>query len=167
MDGLPASYCAYALATAYHETAHTMQPVKEYGGPRYYFRMYDPQGSRPALARKNGNMNPGDGVKFCGRGYVQLTWRNNYAKFGQLIGQPLEANPDLAMKPDIAAKIMRIGMERGLFTGKGFKDYLPETGKADRPQFTNARRIINGLDKASLIAGYALEFQEALWEGDW
>ena len=167
MAGAPISHCAYALGTAYHETGHTMQPIREFGGPRYYFRMYDPQGERPALAKANGNTFPGDGALFAGRGYVQLTWRSNYARFGKLLGYPLEGNPDLAMRPDIAAQIMRVGMDRGSFTGKAFDHFLPETGQATREQFVNARRIINGSDKAALIADYAVKFQDALRGGGW
>lgn len=167
MVGAPVAHTAYALATAWHETAHTMQPVKEYGGPSYFHRMYDPQGQRPKLAKANGNIHPGDGVKFCGRGYVQLTWRNNYRRLGDKIGQPLESNPDLAMRPDIAAQIMRRGMDDGEFTGKAFAHFLPKDGAAQRPEFIAARRIINGSDKAAIIADYAIGFQKALIAGGW
>lgn len=167
MQGDPIAHCAYALATAWHETAHTMQPIREFGGPRYYFRMYDPKGERPALAKANGNTFPGDGVLFAGKGYVQLTWRNNYARFGKLLGYPLEGNPDLAMRPDIAAQIMRKGMDAGLFTGKAFDHFLPPHGVATREQFIDARRIINGSDKAPQIANYAVAFQAALQGAGW
>lgn len=167
MAGLATSWCAYALATAWHETAHTMQPIAEYGGPKYFHRMYDPQGERPVLAKRHGNTSPGDGVKFCGRGYVQLTWRTNYERAGKLLGVDLVGNPDLAMNKDIAALILRHGMKTGWFTGKSFVNYLPSDGAATRAQFQAARRIINGSDKADLIAGYALAFQTALNAGAW
>lgn len=167
MAGAPIAYCAYALATAWHETAHTMRPIEEMGGQRYLTRMYDVNGDRPTLARKMGNVNPGDGALFAGRGFVQLTWRSNYRKASEKTGYPLEGNPDLAMRPDIAAQIMRCGMEGGWFTGKAFKHYLPAHGPASAGDFLSARRIINGTDKAELIAGYALKFQEALQAGDW
>lgn len=168
MAGAPLAYCACALATAWHETAHTMQPVKEYGGNAYFTRMYDVTGKRPQLAKDHGNIYPGDGPLFCGRGFVQLTWRCNYRKASEKLGYPLEGNPDLAMRADIAAQIMRRGMEDGWFTGKAFRDYLPSTNSpAMRGQYEQARRIINGMDKADVIAGYALEFQEALQAGGW
>ena len=167
MEGAPLAYTAYALATAWHETAHTMQPIREMGGPAYLHRMYDIEGQRPTLARKRGNTEPGDGARYCGRGYVQLTWRSNYAKAAAKLGQPLETRPELAMRPDIAAAIMRQGMTEGWFTGKSFKTYLPASGPATKPQFTEARRIINGLDKAPLIAGYAMQFQAALRKAGW
>ncbi len=167
MDGAPLAYTAYALATAFHETASTMQPIKEYGGSSWYFRMYDIAGARPRLARANGNTHPGDGAKFFGRGFVQLTWRSNYKRAGDKLGVDLIANPDRALDPAIAAQIMRQGMDAGWFTGKRFADYLPRETIATRAQFTAARRIINGIDKSAKIAAHALEFQEALEAGDW
>lgn len=166
MAGMPVSWAAYALGTAYHETAHTMQPIKEYGGPKYFTRMYDITGARPTMAKKMGNTTPGDGPKYCGRGYVQLTWRVNYALAGDKLRVDLVNDPDLAMNKDIAASIMREGMKAGWFTGKKLADYLPN-GTATLAQFKAARRIINGTDKDTLIAGYALQFQEALVAAGW
>lgn len=159
--GWKKSWIAYALATTYHETAKTMKPIKEYGGPSYFFRMYDPNGERPKLAKDNGNIYPGDGAKFYGRGYVQITWRSNYGKFGKLLGIPLTTDPDLALLPVHAAKIMRIGMEKGLFTGRSLARQLPnEVGTL--AEFKEARRIINGLDKSDEIATLAVKFQGML-----
>jgi len=156
------SWTAYALATAWHETATTMKPIKEYGGPTYFTKMYDIKGSRPSLARANGNTSPGDGAKYFGRGYVQLTWKDNYRKAEKLLGIiGLVANPDLALEPHNAAKIMISGMEEGWFTGVSCKKAMPDE-KASYEQFRYARRIINGTDKAQTIANYALDFQDAL-----
>lgn len=166
MDGSPLSWTAYALATSYHETASTMQPIKEYGGATYFTRMYDVSGARPQMAIANGNTCAGDGPKFCGRGYVQLTWKNNYEKAGKKCGVDLVQYPDKAMQADVAAKILRHGMTEGWFTGKKFSDYLPQK-RAERVHFTNARRIINGTDKAAQIADHALKFQAALEAGGW
>lgn len=167
MASTPISHCAYALATAWHETAHTMQPIKEYGGPSYFFRMYDPQGQRPAVASRLGNTQAGDGAKYAGRGYVQLTGRANYARAAVKLSKDILARPDLAMQPDIAANIMRFGMSDGWFTGKRLSDYLPMSGGAARSGFKLARRIINGMDKADEIAEYAIQFQKALQTGGW
>ena len=164
--GWPISWTAYALATAWHETAFTMQPVKERGGSAYLTRMYDVTGARPALARKYGNTTPGDGVRYCGRGYVQLTWRAGYAKAGKALGVPLEAEPDMALLPDIAAQIMRKGMEQGWFTGMTLAKALPRK-LGTYAQFMTARKIINGTDKAATIAVYAIAFQDALFDGGW
>lgn len=165
MAGAPLAYVAYALATAWHETAHTLQPIREFGGPPYFRRMYDIEGQRPELARSMGNTSPGDGARYCGRGYVQLTWRANYRRAGEKLGHQLEDYPELAMRRDIAAQILRRGMEEGWFTGKAFDHFLPLSGPAPRPAFVEARRIINGKDKADLIAGYAMQFQAALQAG--
>lgn len=166
-DGWPIGDVAYALATAYHETAGTMQPVKEYGGAAYFTRMYDIRGSRPAKARELGNLTPGDGARYCGRGYVQLTGKTNYAKAAKVVAADLVGNPDIAMQPDIAARIMVEGMREGWFTGRDLDDDIPRTGLASLEQFVRSRDIINGTDRASKIALEAIEFQAALQAGGW
>lgn len=140
---------AYMLATAFHETAFKMQPITEYGN-KAYFNKYD--------GRKDlGNTVPGDGYRFRGRGYVQLTGRRNYQLASTKLGVDLVANPERALEPIIAAQIMFVGMAEGWFTGKKLFDYF--NGKTD---WVNARRIINGTDKAETIASYARAFHGAL-----
>ena len=151
-------WVAYMLATAFHETAQTMQPIKEAGGQAYFRRRYDITGERPALAKANGNIYPGDGAKFCGRGYVQLTWRSNYERMSKIIDTDLVADPDKAMRPDIAADVMIIGMKQGRFTGRHLSEFFNER----LTDWVGARRIINGTDRAELIAGYAKVFLSAL-----
>lgn len=154
-------WLAYALATAHHETGRAMQPIHEAGAPAYFRRRYDLAGANPSLARRLGNLRPGDGFLFRGRGYVQLTGRANYARMGALFGVDLtrdEAAADRALEPDLAGRIMFAGMEDGLFTGKRFADYF-SAGRAD---WRNARRIINGLDRADLVASYAHAYRAAL-----
>lgn len=171
----PIGDTAYALATAFHETAGTMQPIKEYGGPTYFKRMYDIQGARPAKARELGNLYPGDGAKFCGRGYPQLTGRKNYAyatKRLQELGilKPTESlvdNPELAMRLDVAAAVMVYGMQEGWFSGAKLADDIPQSGLASLQQFIKSRDIINGTDKADKIAREAVAFQSALQAGGW
>lgn len=166
-DSWPIADTAYALATAYHETAGTMQPIKEYGGATYFTRMYDIQGARPAKARELGNLSPGDGAKYAGRGYVQLTGKANYDKASKVVGEDLVAHPDLAMRPDVAAKVMVNGMRHGWFTSRDLDDDLPRHGLATLEQFVRSRDIINGTDKAEAIAAEAVHFQEALSAGGW
>jgi hypothetical protein len=160
--GVGLAQLAYMLATTYHETNGTMQPIKELGGHGYLTRMYDPRGTRPTLAKRNGNIYPGDGIKYAGRGFVQLTWRGNYARVGALLKIDLVNNPDLAMTLPVAARILVEGMMAGWFTGVSLTKRLPAKGKATRAQFVLARPIINGTDKADKIAGYAMIFQEDL-----
>lgn len=166
-EGAPLSHAAYMLATSWHETAKTMQPIKELGGPSYYTRMYDVAGDRPKLCIANGNTCAGDGPRYFGRGYVQLTWKANYAKAGAKLGVDLVNNPDLAMNAALAARIMREGMAGGWFSGKRLSDYLPASGTATRQQYMDARRIINGTDRADLVEDYAQAFERALRDGGW
>lgn len=141
----PLKWLAYILATAFHETAHTMQPVREFGGPKY-FKRYE--------GRKDlGNVTPGDGVKFHGRGYVQITGRRNYADWTNRLGIDLISQPDRTLERIIAMQIMFEGMEKGTFTGKALDDYT---------DYVSMRRIINGTDKANQIAKYARTFEAAL-----
>lgn len=156
-------WLAYMLATTYHETAFTMVPIREYGSDAYLTKMYDIKGDRPSLAKLNGNTTPGDGIKYCGRGFVQLTWKNNYDKMGKLIGVDLVTNPDKALEVPIATKILFEGMTKsnsgvGDFTGKCLENYFSPTNE----DWVDARRIINGLDRANTIAGYAKSFYAAL-----
>lgn len=167
--GWPVSYVAYALATAYHETAHTMQPIKEIGGAAYFTRMYDIKGNRPAKAKELGNLTPGDGARYPGMGYVQLTGKSNYAKATAKlrslgIDVDLVANPERAMEPMIAAMIMVSGMREGWFTSRKLPDDLPASGPATLRQFVLSRDIINGVDKDDEIAAYAIDFQTGLMQ---
>lgn len=151
-------WLAYLLGTAFHETATTMQPIREMGGEGYFRRMYDIRGDRPNVARTLGNTQPGDGARFCGRGYVQLTGRAGYIRAGRAVGVDLIATPDAAMQPDIAAHIAFVGMAEGWFTCKKLTDYF----NSAVTDWRGARRIINGTDRADLIAGYAMAFHDAI-----
>jgi putative chitinase len=169
-DGWGVSWTAYALATTYHEVNGTMQPIKEIGGPAYFTRMYDIRGARPAKARELGNLKPGDGAKYAGRGYVQLTGRTNYDRATKKLRAlgfdvDLVAQPERAMEPEIAAAILVAGMREGWFTGRDIADDLPARGPARNAQFVASRDIINGRDKQEMIAGYAVDFQTALMAG--
>ena len=133
---------AYVLATAYWETGRTMKPVKE----AYYVK-------NPERYRKNLRYYP-----WYGRGYVQLTWKENYLKAGGKLGLDLTTNPDAVMAPKTAVKILVIGSKEGWFTGKKLSDYINDT----HIDYKGARRIINGTDKASTIASIAGEYEKSL-----
>jgi len=159
--GTPRNKLAYKLATAYHETAHTMRPIHE-RGPRAYFNKYEP-GTK--IGKVLGNTQKGDGYRFRGRGLPQLTGRRNYGVAGKKLGVDLIANPDLALQPEYAIPIMFDGMTEGWFTGKGVGDYIDDIDEADDEdlrEFINARRVVNGTDKAKAIGEYALAFEKAL-----
>lgn len=124
-------WLAYMLATDKHETADTMQPVREYGGEKYLK-------SKPYYP-------------WVGEGLVQVTWKANHLKFGatapgQLLTWPICLGP------------LFDGMIKGMFTGKKLADYF----HGDSADPVNARKIINGLDRAKLVATYYATFLKAL-----
>jgi predicted chitinase len=89
-----------AIATISVETG-MFCPMKERGGPTYITNLYE---NRKDL----GNVNPGDGVRFRGRGFIQITGRRDYDRFGREIGHNLIANPDAALDPRVAAAILAL-----------------------------------------------------------
>ena len=150
---------AYLLATAWHETARTMQPVRETlaktdeEAVRRLDRAWK-QGKLPQVSTPYWQFDP-DGKTWLGRGYVQLTHKKNYQKAKRHTGHDLVSHPSLAMKPEIAARILVDGSVEGWFTDRKLSDYLPG-------DYVNARRVINGTDRAREIAAIAKVFEEAL-----
>jgi len=141
---------AYILATIYHECDKKMQPIEEYGKGKGH-----PYGRK---VKRIGQPYTTPDQIYYGRGYVQLTWFENYAYQSKLLGIDLLNHPELALQPDIAAKILIHGMLHGDFTGHFLDQYFNK----DEEDFVSARKIINGLDMANNIAGYALIFYRAL-----
>jgi hypothetical protein len=134
---------AYILATAWHESR--LKPVRECFGKtdaesRHCIR------NRSYAVVVNGHV-------YYGRGFVQLTWYDNYVRMGKELGVDLASYPDLALQPAIAAQILVVGMVKGMFTGKKLSDYISNDGMND---YWNARRIVNGTDRAQLINDYAV-----------
>ncbi|RWL14898.1 MAG: hypothetical protein EOR57_31625 [Mesorhizobium sp.] len=149
-EGLLRNQCAYVLGTAWHETG-AYKYMREIWGPTAAQRRYE--------GRKDlGNTVAGDGKKFMGRGFVQITGRRNYTDWSKRLGIDLLKEPQLAERPEIAVKILVKGSKLGTFTGKKLADYIT----LSRSDFIGARRIINGTDKAGPIAGYAQKFDDLL-----
>jgi len=142
--------CAYVLATAWHET----------GGYRYMREVWGPTAAQKRYeGRKDlGNVQKGDGKKFLGRGFVQITGRRNYTDWSKRLGVDLLKEPQLAEHPAIASRIIVDGMKLGTFTGKTLADYITLRNS----DFHGARRIVNGADRADLIADYARQFDGLL-----
>src|SRR5262249_25253110 len=149
-------WVAYMFATLKHECANKWTPVTEYGN-RSYFDKYE---TGTPIGTRLGNTAPGDGYLFRGRGYVQITGRRNYTVLGQKLnmGDALAKDPDLALSQEVAYKIMSYGMRNGTFTGRKLGQFIGP-GQCD---YKNARKIINGLDQADRIAGYASGLEQVL-----
>ena len=132
---------AYMLASVKHETDHTFQPIEERGGYNYFKYLIGKLGIR-SLAEAN---------KYKGRGFIQATGRTNYEKYSLILGIDFITNPELMKERENSYKVMIYGFINGTFTGKKITDYINE----NECDFYNARRCINGTDKAVLISGYA------------
>lgn len=122
----------YIMATIQHETAHTYRPIAEFGGKR---RPYAP---------------------YYGRGYVQLTHKFNYKEYSDILNENFITDPDKVMQPAISLFIIVHGMKNGTFTKKRLDDFI----SGSHIDFLHARKIVNGMDRAGLIEGYA-----KIWQG--
>lgn len=144
-------HLAYILATIYHETGRQMVPVRE------GFAKSDASARVIVKKRPYGNVGKYGFVPY-GRGRVQITWDDNYKRVGDRFGVPLTTNPDLCLDSKIDAHICVNAMLEGVYTGKCLEDYFNRV-KEDP---VSARKIINGVDKARVIAEYYLQFLQAL-----
>ncbi len=156
-------WVAYFLATVRHETWDTWAPCHEkWNGDREAY--FESRYGRDTLEGKRlGNTEPGDGARFAGRGFVQLTGRANYARVGHILGLDLLAVPDQALDWPTAYTVAARGMREGWFTSKRLTDYFqPPDAPGTFTGYCIARRIINGNDRAEKIAHYALQLESLL-----
>lgn len=137
-DTFTLEHAAYVLATVKHETDSSFQPIRER------------RARVGTKARRKQDKYWDSG--FYGRGYVQITWEENYKKYN------IADNPDAALEPEKAYEILSSGMRKGVFTGKKLTDYII-AGDVD---YVQARRIVNGLDRATDIAEIAEKFETIL-----
>lgn len=141
--GLSREQIAYVLATAEHESAG-FSTLEEFDDGTKYENRADLQNTRP-----------GDGPRFKGRGYVQLTGRGNYTSYARITGFELVKLPTVLMnRAALSVFVIVDGMSRGAYTGRRLDEFV-SAGRAD---FVNARRVVNGLDRAEKIAGQANEW---------
>jgi hypothetical protein len=138
-------HVAYVLATAYWESGRTFQPVKEKRAGRLQAKLRTLQDRYWFTG-------------FFGRGLVQITWEENYEKFG------IADNPDKALEPETAYEILSTGMKKGMFAKdkNGKPHTLARYIRPGRVDYKGARKIINGTDKDALIAGFAIGMERAL-----
>lgn len=171
---------SYMLTTVKRETDSTYHPIHEYGGHDYFVRRY---GGHTRKGRELGNDTPEEGADYAGEGYPQTTGESNYEKaedalrkyypevvrdfeartgrkFDLTVGdQPNDKKDPRNMgDPAIAYYTMSHGMRTGMFTGRSLSHYF----NATREDPYNARKIINGLDHASEIAGDYWQFKKIL-----
>ena len=154
---------AYVLATTSWETAGKFKPIEEYGkgkGRKYGTWYTNSKGVKCGIAGSGGDTYLYSDYPhlYYGRGFAQLTHWVNYKFAGEQLGIDLINNPDLALQPKYAAEILVKGSKEGWFTSKKLSDYINDKSKS----YYQARRVINSLDKAQLIASYAVVFEKAL-----
>ncbi len=147
--GHPVKHIAYMMATAWHETGR-FRYTHEIWGPTQQQAKYEPPSAK---AKELGNTMKGDGKRFAGRGFVQLTGRANYVKASAKTGIDLVINPDLVTQYPVAAKVLVSGMTEGWFTEKKLSDFI---------EYEAMRKVVNGTDKAAMIGTYAVAFERAL-----
>jgi putative chitinase len=153
-ENTPVPHLSYMFATAYHEAKdrefkHDFYPLTERGSYSYITRLY---WLNKRVRGWLGNDTEYEAWKYRGRGLVQLTGETNYEKFN------LQDCPKKALEPNVAVDIMFKGMKEGIFTGVGLNKYINK----EKKDYYNARRIINGLDKAATIATYAVIFERVI-----
>ena len=142
---VPVRHAAYILATAHHETGRFIH-MQELWGPTPAQRRYE---GRSDL----GNVVKGDGKKFLGRGFVQITGRANYTFWSRRLGVDLLKEPHLTTLVKYAVPILIDGMLEGTFTRKQLDDFK---------SYQDMRRVVNHMDRAEKIAEYACDFEDAL-----
>ena len=155
---------AYILATIWHETDSSMLPIVEYGkGKNKTYGTWYLNSKKQKYSFKNGKKKTAYLFSefphlYYGRGYVQLTWFDNYELASKKLGIDFLRNPELVCQKESAIKIAIVGMQQGWFTTRKLKDYIHQSKK----DYKGARYIINGSDRCELIAGYAETFEKAL-----
>lgn len=130
---------AYILATAKHES--NFRPIKE-------------RRAKPTQTEVYKLQNKYWSTGYFGRGFVQLTWKNNYKKMSDFLGVDFVQNPDLVLNSKYAAKILVYGMMQGSFTRKKLGMYI----NRNLSDYYHARKVVNGLDRAERIKNYTLDF---------
>ncbi|MBO3759471.1 glycoside hydrolase family 19 protein [Ciceribacter sp. L1K22] len=153
---------AYGLATAFHETAGTMQAVRETLAKtdsqavarldRAYAAGRLPQVKRPYWRPD------GEGKTWYGRGLVQITHKSNYQRLSEATRLDLVTDPDRALDLEVAATVLVVGMVKGLFSGRRLGEFFNGTAE----DWRGARRIVNGTDREDLVAGYGKAFWRAM-----
>ncbi|MEM8808705.1 MAG: glycoside hydrolase family 19 protein [Cyanobacteria bacterium P01_G01_bin.38] len=145
------AHIAYILATAGAETSFR-GPIPE---DESLWRQSTGPGDYAEIDSTTGH-------RYYGRGYAQVTWRENYETIGEIIGVDAVSNPELLLEPENASQATAIGMRDGIFTGRSLSDY----GSGDNFDWAGARTIINDGDKRTTIGGYGQTIYGAIRDAD-
>lgn len=178
----PIPHIAYILATAYHETGGSFVPIMENMNyttakrlmqvwpsrfPSYEFAaqyIYNPVklGNYVYNGRLGNKMGTDDGYNYRGRGLSQLTGKENYEKWGKILGKDFITSPELMCDPEVSAAILVTGLITGEYSGKKLSDYL----NSEKKDYVNARRCVNADVKLNgqRIADIAQRFETILKE---
>ena len=155
---------AYILATVWHETGGKMLPVSEIGkGRTRAYGQWFKNSKGELYGWCNGKKSAAYMQRdfphlYYGRGFPQLTWYDNYKLASEKLNVDFLNNPDLALEQEHSIRILIAGMKEGWFTGHRLSGHINQSKK----NFVNARKIINGTDRALHIAGIAEIFDRAL-----
>ena len=139
------------LATVATEVG-SFEPIHELGTPERFTKLYEGRGDL-------GNTERGDGVRYHGRGFIQLTGRANYRSYGQMLEVPLEDEPDLALEADVAAGIIaRYFKDRRIAADarKGDWEQVRRKVNGGLNGFDRFSSLVNRLEQATEARGAAL-----------
>ena len=153
-SGMKGSELAQFLAQTKHESwDHSRLQEKPIGDPQKYFtKKYDPT-QAPKTAKILGNKKPGDGAKYHGRGFIQLTGRDNYRMASEALGLDLINRPELAERPDVAAKIALWYWETRVKPKvRNFEDTVAVTKTINNAMFGLEDRLANFIDYKKRVA---------------
>ena len=154
---------SYVLATVAWETARTFKPIEEYGkgkGRKYGTWYTNSKGVKYGIAGSGGDTYLYSDYPhlYYGRGHTQNTWLDNYEYIKQRTGVDVVNNPNLLLDSKLSAEVTVLAMKEGWYTGKKLSDYINDKKK----DLLEARRIVNGNDKAKEIADIAVVMERAL-----
>jgi predicted chitinase len=130
---------------------------EESGSLQFFEEIWGPTKAQLTYQGRMGNTEPGDGKRFKGRGPIQLTGRNNYKLYSQLLGLPLEAHPEMMAQPNVGFRTAALFWQRldgnRLADAGNFLETTHRINGGETRQKERAARLaaINRLDPQSIV----------------